>query len=446
MLYASTMKRLLDILVSASALLALSPVLAVIALLVRWKLGSPVLFRQVRPGITARPFEMVKFRTMTDGRDAEGRLLSDAERLTPFGRFLRSSSLDELPELWNVLKGEMSLVGPRPLLRKYLPYYSRRERRRHEARPGITGWSQINGRNTTPWDRRLELDVWYVENRNLWLDLKIILATIGKILKRSGLIDDPRSAMKDLHVEREHILEIRAPTSDEIEAAGCLIRETYDPALVAHTIIASPGFPRFLRDVQGRSDVIMGLFRSGELAGVFQAREIDGKLHLNNFAIRADEQGWGCADILLDAFHSIAAGRRTELFVDSRNPVAARLYARHGYREAGVLNFKTVELDSERKIDRPVEASVVDPEKADLYGFSYLEIDGLDEKFGFILPDHIIAPEGLSDEIISMIEDVSFVSKITLSGNSLSSKPMGRDLSSWRRITLIHDSSNSRQD
>lgn len=180
-------KRLFDVLVSVSLLLLLAPVLLVTALLVRRWLGAPVLFAQIRPGLYGQPFKMVKFRTMTEARDATGNLLPDAERLTRFGRFLRSSSLDELPELFNVLKGEMSLVGPRPLLMEYLPLYSDTQRRRHEVRPGITGWAQVNGRNTVGWDERFRLDVWYVDHRSLWLDLRIMWMTVKKVLVREGI-------------------------------------------------------------------------------------------------------------------------------------------------------------------------------------------------------------------------------------------------------------------
>lgn len=184
------MKRLIDILVSSFAVVLLSPVIASVALLVRWRLGSPVIFRQVRPGKEAKPFEMLKFRTMTDARRLDGALLSDAERLTPFGRFLRSTSLDELPELWNVLRGEMSLVGPRPLLMEYLPLYSTEQARRHEVPPGLTGWAQINGRNAISWPEKFALDVWYVENQSVWLDIKILFLTVVKVIRRDGVTSE----------------------------------------------------------------------------------------------------------------------------------------------------------------------------------------------------------------------------------------------------------------
>ena len=181
------MKRLFDITAALAALLLLALPLALLTWQVRRKLGSPAFFRQVRPGLRGKPFEMVKFRTMTDARGADGALLPDADRLTPFGRFLRASSLDELPELWNVLKGDMSLVGPRPLLMEYLPLYSPEQARRHAVRPGVTGWAQVNGRNTLSWDDKFKLDVWYVDHRSLWLDLKILWLTVRKVLVRDGI-------------------------------------------------------------------------------------------------------------------------------------------------------------------------------------------------------------------------------------------------------------------
>lgn len=181
------MKRLFDTVVAFLLLLTLSPVIAFLALSVRLALGSPVFFRQVRPGKHCVPFEMIKFRTMRDAKDAFGRPLPDAERLTSFGKFLRSTSLDELPELWNVLKGEMSLVGPRPLLLEYTPLYTPEQARRHEVRPGITGWAQINGRNTVDWDERFRMDVWYVDHRSFLLDLRILTLTVKKVLVREGI-------------------------------------------------------------------------------------------------------------------------------------------------------------------------------------------------------------------------------------------------------------------
>lgn len=181
------MKRIFDFLAATSALLLLGLPLLLLMWLIRRKIGRPVFFRQIRPGLYGRPFEMVKFRTMTDESDADGNLLPDAQRLTKFGKFLRSTSLDELPELWNVLKGDMSLVGPRPLLMEYLPLYTKEQARRHEVRPGITGWAQVNGRNAISWEDKFKLDVWYVDHRSLWLDIKILWLTVKKVLVREGI-------------------------------------------------------------------------------------------------------------------------------------------------------------------------------------------------------------------------------------------------------------------
>jgi len=180
-------KRLIDIAVSIGALGVLGLPLILVGLLIRWNMGGPVLFRQVRPGLDGKPFTMIKFRTMRDACSADGMPLPDAERLTPLGRFLRASSIDELPELWNVLRGEMSLVGPRPLLMEYLPLYSPEQARRHLVRPGLTGWAQVNGRNAISWDEKFNLDVWYVDNRSLAVDLKIIALTIRKIIIKEGI-------------------------------------------------------------------------------------------------------------------------------------------------------------------------------------------------------------------------------------------------------------------
>ena len=190
------MKRLFDIFVCLLVVLALAPVILLTALLVRIKLGSPVLFRQKRPGKCGDSFEMMKFRSMSDSLGKDGNPLPDEERLTRFGKFLRASSLDELPGLWSVLKGDMSLVGPRPLLVEYLPLYSKEQARRHEVRPGITGWAQVNGRNAISWDEKFDLDVWYVENQSFWLDLKILFLTVKKVFVREGISQEGQVTME----------------------------------------------------------------------------------------------------------------------------------------------------------------------------------------------------------------------------------------------------------
>jgi lipopolysaccharide/colanic/teichoic acid biosynthesis glycosyltransferase len=189
-------KRAFDLLIASLTLIVLAPVLAVVGLLIRVRMGSPVLFRQRRPGLMGRPFVMHKFRTMIDAEDEAGNPLVDEERLTALGRFLRRTSLDELPELWNVVRGEMSLVGPRPLLMEYLPLYSPDQARRHDVRPGITGWAQINGRNATTWERRLELDAWYVSNRSFSLDMQILLRTLKKVIVREGINQEGSATMQ----------------------------------------------------------------------------------------------------------------------------------------------------------------------------------------------------------------------------------------------------------
>ncbi|WP_298737831.1 sugar transferase [uncultured Psychrobacter sp.] len=188
-------KRLFDITAASAALIVLSPIYTITAYKVKKNLGLPVLFRQTRPGLDGKPFEMIKFRTMKDAIDSESNPLPDSERLTDFGKALRNSSLDELPELWNVVKGDMSLVGPRPLLMEYLPLYSKEQARRHDVRPGITGYAQVNGRNAIGWDKKFELDIWYVDNQSLWLDIKILLKTVRKVVIKDGISADGEATM-----------------------------------------------------------------------------------------------------------------------------------------------------------------------------------------------------------------------------------------------------------
>ncbi|EXB45645.1 sugar transferase [Acinetobacter sp. 1000160] len=189
------MKRLLDIIIASTALVLLSPLYVYVAYKVKKNLGSPVLFRQVRPGLHGKPFEMIKFRTMKDAIDEQGNSLPDSERLTPFGKMLRSSSLDEMPELWNVIKGDMSIVGPRPLLMEYLPLYNKEQSKRHEVRPGMTGHAQVNGRNAISWEQKFKLDTWYVENRSLWLDFKIMLQTVKKVIAKDDINEAGEATM-----------------------------------------------------------------------------------------------------------------------------------------------------------------------------------------------------------------------------------------------------------
>lgn len=189
------LKRLLDIIIASIALILLSPLYAFVAYKVKKNLGSPVLFRQVRPGLHGKPFEMIKFRTMKDAVDERGNPLPDSERLTPFGQMLRSTSLDEMPELWNVIKGDMSIVGPRPLLMEYLPLYSPEQAKRHDVRPGMTGHAQVNGRNAIGWEEKFKLDTWYVENQSIWLDFKIMFKTVHKVLAKDDISAEGEATM-----------------------------------------------------------------------------------------------------------------------------------------------------------------------------------------------------------------------------------------------------------
>ena len=189
------LKRSLDIVIASTALVLLSPVYAYVAYKVRKNLGTPVLFRQVRPGLHGKPFEMIKFRTMKDAVDEQGSPLPDSERLTPFGQMLRSTSLDEMPELWNVIKGDMSIVGPRPLLMEYLPLYSPEQAKRHDVRPGMTGHAQVNGRNAIGWEEKFKLDTWYVENQSIWLDFKIMFKTVHKVLAKDDISAEGEATM-----------------------------------------------------------------------------------------------------------------------------------------------------------------------------------------------------------------------------------------------------------
>lgn len=198
------LKRVLDIAIASTALVLLSPVYALVAYKVKKNLGSPVLFRQVRPGLHGKPFEMIKFRTMKDAVDAQGNPLPDSERLTPFGKMLRATSLDEIPELWNVIKGDMSIVGPRPLLMEYLPLYNAEQAKRHNVRPGITGHAQVNGRNAISWEKKFELDTWYVEHQSLWLDFKIMLKTIQKVIAKDDISAEGEATMSKFTGSSEH--------------------------------------------------------------------------------------------------------------------------------------------------------------------------------------------------------------------------------------------------
>jgi lipopolysaccharide/colanic/teichoic acid biosynthesis glycosyltransferase len=189
------MKRLFDFFVASMGIIVLIPLFFILYFLILWHIGQPVIFIQMRPGFQGRPFKLYKFRSMTNNKDTKGNLLSDAKRLNVFGRFLRASSFDELPTLWNVIKGDMSLVGPRPLLMEYLPLYNKNQKRRHEVKPGITGWAQVNGRNAISWEKKFDFDIWYVDHHNFWIDLKIIVLTLKKVFLREGITESGQVTM-----------------------------------------------------------------------------------------------------------------------------------------------------------------------------------------------------------------------------------------------------------
>lgn len=433
------MKRAFDIVTAAAALAILSPFIVMIALLVRWKLGSPVLFRQLRPGKGARPFKMLKFRTMTDARDSEGRLLKDAKRLTPFGRFLRSTSLDELPELWNVLIGDMSLVGPRPLLMEYLPYYTVEERRRHDVRPGITGWAQVNGRNTAYWRQRLENDIWYVNNLSILLDIRVLAITIKKAILKDGFVSDPSSAMFDLNIEREVFFKIQTIDRKFAYDAANIIQRSYDLDQMSHTIMSSDRFGDFCHDVAFLSDKFIGAFREGNLIGVIQAREMHDSFHLNNIAVVEEERGWGVADALMREFLRISDGRRTDLFVDSRNAAAIRFYRRLGYREDMRQSFSRVDMGMKNDpIDVQKTFRVSDLNRYQKYGFCHLSIIGEDQDVGFVSPDNIFLSNGADPEILTALLTVKGRVRITFPSQLDSFVPDSFSLTRWERIRMTY--------
>jgi len=302
----------------------LSPVLLVVAILVRLRLGTPVLFRQKRPGRHGVPFEMLKFRTMTDARGPDGELLSDTERLTPFGRWLRKTSLDELPELFNVIRGDMSLVGPRPLLMRYYPWFTDEERARFDVRPGITGLAQISGRNDLAWDQRIATDVEYVRRQSLVFDLSIIFKTLERIVSKKGLQEDPGAVMLDFDEERRRRAIRRARPEDAARVYEVL-QEAFGATYLRWTIYQSPKSVAYLRSlIEGSNHEI---FLSDD--GFYDAVRTPDALFLNY--IGSVRKGGGNA--LLDHFESRARelGLATALDVFASNDVARTWYERRGY-------------------------------------------------------------------------------------------------------------------
>jgi lipopolysaccharide/colanic/teichoic acid biosynthesis glycosyltransferase/ribosomal protein S18 acetylase RimI-like enzyme len=340
-LYHTIGKRVFDLLLVIPALVILSPVLGVIALLIRFKLGSPVVFYQQRPGMHGRPFTVLKFRSMQEAYDPAGHLLPDAERITPLGQFLRRTSLDELPELFNILKGEMSLVGPRPLLMRYLPYYTERERKRFDTLPGLTGWAQVNGRNDLPWDQRLAMDVWYVENLSCVLDIKILLLTVAKIWRRDQVQVVPNLAMPDLDEWRRRrpaAIVYRPIRRDECLKVVQVHHAAFPPEFVKRTIYDSPNVERYLAGLvfypQWRNDhVLWGAWDGETLVGYAHYRALPDSWHLNNIAILPTYQGLGIGRALWNCFLEMGQERgfaQLSLDAERDNQQALAWYQRMG--------------------------------------------------------------------------------------------------------------------
>ncbi len=374
--YARRGKRVLDVAVSGAALAVSWPLLLGVAAVVRTQLGAPVLFRQRRPGRDGRPFTILKFRTMTDARDESGALLSDGERLTRVGRWLRRSSLDELPELLNVLRGDMSLVGPRPLLDRYRPFFSTREQTRESVRPGITGLAQVLGRNHLPWSERLEADARYVETLSLRRDVRILLDTVLAVASARGVEQDAPAAMDDLNVERRLRLAPLGPqhAEDLVE----LHRASFEPEELETTIFAGHGVARYYADVlgEGGEHSALGAFERDTLVGYAHIREQSGRSHLNQIATSPHARGRGVGRALFEAWERRARSPVLSLEVREGAPAAA-WYRRRGFqsRTRAVLWRIPPASGTGARAER-LEASSEDVAQHRRYGFSRAVVRG----------------------------------------------------------------------
>lgn len=404
------LKRLIDIVLAGGGLVALSPVLLVLWILVRRRMGSPPLFRQVRPGLHGRPFTMVKFRTMRDATDADGRLLSDAARLTDFGKWLRATSLDELPELWNVLKGDMSLVGPRPLLMDYLPYYCGEERLRHSVRPGITGYAQLKGRNSAHWDERLANDVWYVHNRSLGLDLKIMWATIGKVVRKDGVAIDPRGQQLDLNVERARTLPLTSLGPDAAADLATLFQSTLSGSARAATMIGSPYLAALISEVLMETDLFVGIRHEQALVAAVHLRRLPGSMHINYIAVDEAYRGGRLAERLIRDGLDRAGGLPLSLDVDVDNAAALRLYARMGF-EPGPVERRVI-LQGRTPVPAYWEGPQVAGTLADYaffarYGIGRLRLPGdAEATVTVVWPGHLRLPLNATDGMLASAESL----------------------------------------
>ncbi len=365
---------MLDVAVSGAALAVSWPVLVAVGVAVRTRLGSPILFRQRRPGRNGRPFTIYKFRTMTDARDAQGALLSDGARLTALGRWLRRTSLDELPELVNVLRGEMSLVGPRPLLERYRPYFTPRERSRERVRPGITGLAQIRGRNRLGWDERLEADAEYVQSLSILKDLQILEETLRAVVTARGVETDSTAAMADLDEQRR--IRIAPVGAEHAQALVALHRAAFGASELETTIFAGHGVAEYYADVlaAGRGHWALGAFAGQALVGYVHVRDDGPRSHLNQIAVSPDARGRGVGRALFDAWTARAsAHRKTWLSLDVRQGAAvAQWYRRCGFEVRGTTRTWCVDSLAHPEPGVPVrlEESADSSTWQQRYGFS----------------------------------------------------------------------------
>ena len=392
-------KRSLDVLGAALGLVVLSPVLVGVAVVVRTHLGSPILYQQIRPGHNGKPFRILKFRTMTDERDSSGNLAPDTTRLTALGRLLRRTSLDELPELFNVFKGEMSLVGPRPLLMRYNRYYTKEEQVRFAARPGITGLAQVNGRNNATWTDRLSLDVYYIKHMSLCLDTKIILLTLKQVFMHEGIQEDPGAAMLDFDVERQHELGACPPTANDARFVGTIrrahrsdcssiyrMKQDAFQSYLLYSVYQTRASMRYLRKLltQPADDSFNHFYLlecNGIPMGYYHAVATAEKLHLNYIAVDRDVRGQGVGDELLRHYESLGHVLKLErLSVDvyESNPTALGWYLSKGYARIGEKYQLRLAIPKNAKVGlEPPSFSPEDWERARkeeaYWGFSRLE-------------------------------------------------------------------------
>ncbi len=356
-------KRFLDIMLSLALLILTSPIILIVSLLIRIKLGSPVVFKQMRPGYNYKPFYIYKFRTMLELKDEKGEYLPDKERLTRFGIFLRKFSLDEFPQLVNVLKGDMSLVGPRPLLMKYLPYYRDYEKNRFQVRPGITGWAQINGRNAVTWDEKFKLDAWYVDNWSLWLDFKILILTFYKVIKSENVKAIPPDSMEDLDMERDyaksHNIKFRKAIEEDSAAITHIVRNSYSPEVTDILIYGCDKFENYLKDSLSQFDenyLYIVAEEDKKILGYVELRLMPSILFLNYIAVLSEYHSKSIGHNLLKYAiknYSNANCKYVELDVFSFNTSAINWYRNLGFEKTNATKIWTFDLNNILGVETP---------------------------------------------------------------------------------------------